>query len=55
MIFAREYAVDELLLNEVVWRSVRGPDCPMPAPARRSCSSIGERRMRIEGYLYLPL
>ena len=29
---AREDAVDDLLLNEVVWRSVRGPDSPMPAP-----------------------
>ena len=34
MIFAREDAVDDLLLNEVVWRSVRGPDSPMPAPVR---------------------
>jgi hypothetical protein len=34
MNFAREDAVDDLLLNEVVWRSVRGPDCPMPATAR---------------------
>jgi DNA-binding beta-propeller fold protein YncE len=34
MNFAREDAVDDLLLNEVVWRSVRGPDSPMPAPVR---------------------
>jgi hypothetical protein len=34
MNFAREDAVDDLLLNEVVWRSVRGPDHPMPAPVR---------------------
>jgi hypothetical protein len=26
MHFAREDAVDDLLFNEVVWRSVRGPD-----------------------------
>jgi hypothetical protein len=32
--FAREDAVDDLLLNEVVWRSVRGPQDPMPAPVR---------------------
>ena len=25
---------NDLLLNEVVWRSVRGPDSPMPAPVR---------------------
>jgi DNA-binding beta-propeller fold protein YncE len=34
MNFAREDAVDDLLLNEVVWRSVRGPDSPAPAPMR---------------------
>src|ERR1035441_2216626 len=34
MNFAREDAGDDLLLNEVVWRSVRGPDSPMPAPVR---------------------
>jgi DNA-binding beta-propeller fold protein YncE len=30
----REDAADDLLLNEVVWRSVRGPDNPMPPPVR---------------------
>jgi hypothetical protein len=34
MNFAREDAADDLLLNEVVWRSVRGPDSPMPASVR---------------------
>jgi YVTN family beta-propeller protein len=34
MNFAREDAVDDLLLNEMVWRSVRGADSPMPAPLR---------------------
>ena len=34
MNFAREDAADDLLLNEVVWRSVRGLDSPMPAPVR---------------------
>ena len=34
MNFAREDAVDDLLLNEVIWRSVRGADHPMPAPVR---------------------
>ena len=34
MNFAREDAADDLLLNEVVWRSVRGPNSPMPAPVR---------------------
>jgi hypothetical protein len=34
MNFAREDAADDLLLNEVIWRAVRGPDNPMPAPVR---------------------
>jgi DNA-binding beta-propeller fold protein YncE len=32
--FAKEDAADDLLLNEVVWRSVRGAHSPMPAPVR---------------------
>ncbi len=32
MNFAREDAVDDLLLNEVIWRAVKGT--PMPAPVR---------------------
>ncbi len=31
---AREDAADDLLLNEVIWRSVKGPNSPMPAPVR---------------------
>ena len=34
MDFSKEDAADDLLLNEVIWRSVRGPDHPMPAPVR---------------------
>ncbi|MCI0349788.1 MAG: hypothetical protein L0Z53_10215, partial [Acidobacteriales bacterium] len=34
MDFTKEDAADDLLLNEVIWRSVRGPDGPMPAPTR---------------------
>jgi hypothetical protein len=30
----REDAVDDLLLNEVIWRSIRGADSPMPPPVR---------------------
>jgi DNA-binding beta-propeller fold protein YncE len=30
----KEDAADDLLLNEVIWRSVRGPDAPMPPPVR---------------------
>ncbi|HEY7155412.1 MAG TPA: bifunctional YncE family protein/alkaline phosphatase family protein [Gemmataceae bacterium] len=31
---AREDAADDLLLNEVIWRSIKGADSPMPAPVR---------------------
>lgn len=31
---AREDAADDLLFNEVIWRSVKGPTSPMPAPVR---------------------
>ncbi len=34
MDFTHEDAADDLVLNEVVWRSVRGPDSPMPGPKR---------------------
>jgi hypothetical protein len=34
MNFAREDAADDLLLNEAIWRSVRGAGSPMPAPVR---------------------
>ena len=34
MDFSVEDAADDLLLNEIVWRSVRGADSPMPAPRR---------------------
>lgn len=30
----REDAVDDLLLNEVIWRSIRGAHSPMPPPVR---------------------
>ncbi|MFO0884026.1 MAG: hypothetical protein U0894_07565 [Pirellulales bacterium] len=32
--FSKEDAADDLLLNEVVWRSVRGANSKMPAPVR---------------------
>ena len=34
MNFDVEDAADDLLLNEAIWKSVRGPDSPMPAPVR---------------------
>ncbi|MFL5240662.1 MAG: bifunctional YncE family protein/alkaline phosphatase family protein [Gemmataceae bacterium] len=30
----KEDAADDLLFNEVIWRSVKGPDATMPAPVR---------------------
>ena len=36
MDFSKEDAADDLLLNEVVWRSVRGPKSIMPPPVRAS-------------------
>jgi YVTN family beta-propeller protein len=32
--FSKEDAADDLLLNEVVWRSIKGSHSPMPAPVR---------------------
>lgn len=34
MDFSKEDAADDFLLNEVIWRSIRGGDHPMPAPIR---------------------
>ncbi|HVY70392.1 MAG TPA: beta-propeller fold lactonase family protein [Verrucomicrobiae bacterium] len=34
MNFAREDAADDLQLNEIIWRNVRGAERPMPAPVR---------------------
>ncbi|HEY2934185.1 MAG TPA: alkaline phosphatase family protein [Acidobacteriota bacterium] len=34
MDFSKEDAADDLLLNEVIWRSIRGANSPMPPPTR---------------------
>ena len=34
MDFSKEDAADDLLLNEIIWHSVRGPTRPMPAATR---------------------
>jgi sugar lactone lactonase YvrE len=31
---SKEDAADDLVFNEIIWRSVKGPDSPMPAPVR---------------------
>jgi DNA-binding beta-propeller fold protein YncE len=36
MDFSKEDAADDLLLNEIIWRNVRGADTIMPAPTRRA-------------------
>ncbi|MBL9129435.1 MAG: bifunctional YncE family protein/alkaline phosphatase family protein, partial [Verrucomicrobiales bacterium] len=42
MNFAREDAADDLRLNEIVWRSVRGPESVMPAPVRAGFVRLAE-------------
>jgi DNA-binding beta-propeller fold protein YncE len=44
MDFTKEDAADDLLLNEVIWRSIRGPDSPMPAPKRAAFLRTGSGR-----------
>ena len=36
MDLSKEDAVDDILLNEIIWRSVKGVNSPMPAPVRAS-------------------
>ncbi len=43
MDFAKEDAADDLRLNEVIWRSVRGADAPMPAPVRAAFVRTGTK------------
>ena len=42
MDLTKEDAADDLLLNEVIWRNVRGADQPMPAPVRRAWVLAGD-------------
>ncbi len=42
MDLTKEDAADDLLLNEVIWRSVRGANSPMPAPVRRAWVLAGD-------------
>jgi len=44
MDFAQEDAADDLLLNEVIWRSIRGADSPMPAPVRAGFVFTGDKK-----------
>jgi YVTN family beta-propeller protein len=42
MNFAEEDAADDLRLNEVVWRSMKGANSPMPAPVRAAFVRAGD-------------
>ncbi len=44
MDFTREDAADDLLLNEVIWRSIRGANAPMPAPKRAAFVRTGGKK-----------
>ena len=41
---SKEDQADDLLFNEVIWRSVKGPDSPMPAPKRAAFVMPGVKR-----------
>lgn len=43
MDLSQEDRIDDLLFSEIIWRSVKGADSPMPAPVRSifSQSAIG--------------
>jgi hypothetical protein len=43
MNFAQEDATEEILLNEAVWKSVRGADSSMPAPVHAAFVFAGLR------------
>jgi sugar lactone lactonase YvrE len=40
----REDQADDLLFNEIIWRSVKGPDSPMPAPVRAAFVMPGTKK-----------
>jgi hypothetical protein len=42
MDLTKEDAADDLLLNEVIWRNIRGSASPMPAPVRRAWVLAGD-------------
>src|SRR5262249_4716075 len=42
MDFSREDAIDDRLLNEVIWHSIKGPEVSMPAPVR-AAFILGQR------------
>jgi hypothetical protein len=43
MDFSQEDAADDATLNEIVWKSVRGADSPMPPPVRAAFVLVREK------------
>jgi hypothetical protein len=43
MDFSEEDAADDMALNEIVWKSVRGADSPMPPPVRAAFVLVREK------------
>src|SRR5262249_58557056 len=41
---SKEDQADDLLFNEVIWHSVKGPDTPMPAPKRAAFVTPSRKR-----------
>jgi len=42
--FEKEDAADDVLFNEIIWRSVKGADSPMPPPVRAAFVASGDGR-----------
>jgi len=40
----KEDQADDLLFNEVIWRSVKGPESPMPPPVRAAFVTPSARK-----------
>jgi hypothetical protein len=46
MNFTKEDAADDLMLNRVIWHSIKGPDVPMPAPKRAAFLRMTSKKDR---------
>jgi len=44
MDFSKEDAADDIMLNRVIWHSVKGPDAPMPAPKRAAFLKLASKK-----------
>jgi hypothetical protein len=43
MNFAKEDMADDFLLNQAIWKSVRGAESPMPAPVHAGFVFVNRR------------